>query len=51
MRAIDVHHMGQERVICCWDVGGVLVDPGPESTLETLLAGLGGVEPSAIRRG
>jgi glyoxylase-like metal-dependent hydrolase (beta-lactamase superfamily II) len=48
MRAIDVRHLGSEKVICCWDVDGVLVDPGPESTLQTLLAGLGGVEPSAI---
>jgi glyoxylase-like metal-dependent hydrolase (beta-lactamase superfamily II) len=48
MRAIDVRHLGNEKVICCWDVEGVLVDPGPESTLETLLAGLGDVEPSAI---
>jgi glyoxylase-like metal-dependent hydrolase (beta-lactamase superfamily II) len=48
MRAIDVRHLGNEKVICCWDVGGVLVDPGPESTLQALLAGLGDVEPSAI---
>jgi len=48
MRAIDVRHLGNEKVICCWDVDGVLVDPGPESTQETLLAGLGDVEPSAI---
>ena len=48
MQAIDVRHLGSEKVICCWDVDGVLVDPGPESTLQTLLAGLGGVEPSAL---
>jgi glyoxylase-like metal-dependent hydrolase (beta-lactamase superfamily II) len=48
MRAIDVRHLGHEKVICCWDVDGVLVDPGPESTLQTLVAGLGRVEPSAI---
>jgi glyoxylase-like metal-dependent hydrolase (beta-lactamase superfamily II) len=48
MRAIDVRHLAHEKVICCWDVGGVLVDPGPESTLPALLAGLGGAEPSAI---
>jgi glyoxylase-like metal-dependent hydrolase (beta-lactamase superfamily II) len=40
-RPIDVRHLGLERVICCWQVGDVLVDPGPESALETLLAALG----------
>ena len=34
MRAIDAQHLGLDRVICCWEVDGVLVDPGPESTLE-----------------
>jgi glyoxylase-like metal-dependent hydrolase (beta-lactamase superfamily II) len=48
MRAIDVRHLGNEKVICCWEVDGVLVDPGPESTEETLLAGLGDSQPSAI---
>jgi glyoxylase-like metal-dependent hydrolase (beta-lactamase superfamily II) len=48
MRPIDVHHLGRERVICCWEVDGVLVDPGPEPTLETVLAALGGEAPRAI---
>jgi glyoxylase-like metal-dependent hydrolase (beta-lactamase superfamily II) len=48
MRAIDVRHLGNEKVICCWEVDGVLVDPGPQSTEETLLAALDGAEPSAI---
>jgi glyoxylase-like metal-dependent hydrolase (beta-lactamase superfamily II) len=48
MRSIDVRHLGNEKVICCWEVDGVLVDPGPESTAESLLAGLGDVEPTAI---
>jgi glyoxylase-like metal-dependent hydrolase (beta-lactamase superfamily II) len=49
MRAIDVRHMGNEKVICCWEVDGVLVDPGPQSTEDTLLAALGeGFEPKAI---
>jgi glyoxylase-like metal-dependent hydrolase (beta-lactamase superfamily II) len=44
-----VRHLGRERVIGCWEVDGVLVDPGPESTVETLLEGLGeGFEPRAI---
>jgi glyoxylase-like metal-dependent hydrolase (beta-lactamase superfamily II) len=48
MRAIDLRHLGNEKVICCWDVDGVLVDPGPESTEATLAAALAHVEPSAI---
>jgi glyoxylase-like metal-dependent hydrolase (beta-lactamase superfamily II) len=49
MRVIDVKHLGRERVIGCWEHEGVLVDPGPESTLDTLIAGLGeGFAPRAI---
>ena len=40
MRAIDVRHQGQAKVICCWEVDGVLIDPGPGATEETLLAAL-----------
>ena len=43
MRAIDVRHKGREKVICCWEVDGVLIDPGPGITEETLLAALGGL--------
>jgi glyoxylase-like metal-dependent hydrolase (beta-lactamase superfamily II) len=48
MRAIDLRHMGNEKVICCWEVGGVLVDPGPQSTEDTLLEALGGEPPRAL---
>jgi glyoxylase-like metal-dependent hydrolase (beta-lactamase superfamily II) len=48
MRAIDLRHMGNEHVICCWEVDGVLVDPGPQSTEQTLLDALGGERPQAI---
>jgi len=49
MRVIDTAHLGRRRVIGCWEVDGVLVDPGPESTLETLLGGLGqDYEPRAV---
>src|SRR5215208_1670649 len=48
MRAIDTRHLGNEKVICCWDVEGVLVDPGPQSTEETLLEALGGERPRAL---
>lgn len=33
-------HLGRERVIGCWQVGDALIDPGPTSCLDTLLAGL-----------
>jgi glyoxylase-like metal-dependent hydrolase (beta-lactamase superfamily II) len=48
MRPIDVRHLGRERVICCWQVGDVLIDPGPESSLDTLVAALGGEPPRAL---
>jgi glyoxylase-like metal-dependent hydrolase (beta-lactamase superfamily II) len=49
MRVIDVEHLGRPGVIGCWQVGDALVDPGPESSLETLVAALGGEEaPRAI---
>ena len=47
-RPIDVHHLGRERVICCWQVGDVLIDPGPESAMETLVEALGGRAPRAL---
>src|SRR5687767_12024063 len=48
MRAIDLRHMGNDKVICCWELGGVLVDPGPQSTEDALVEALAGEEPSAI---
>jgi len=49
MRVIDVEHLGRPHVIGCWQVGEALVDPGPESSMETLVAALGGEEaPRAI---
>jgi glyoxylase-like metal-dependent hydrolase (beta-lactamase superfamily II) len=39
---IDVRFKGLDRVICCWRVGDVLVDPGPESSVSNLLDALGG---------
>jgi glyoxylase-like metal-dependent hydrolase (beta-lactamase superfamily II) len=48
MQPIDVRHLGRERVICCWRVGDVLVDPGPESSLPTLVDALGGEPPRAL---
>jgi glyoxylase-like metal-dependent hydrolase (beta-lactamase superfamily II) len=48
MRVIDLMHLGTERVIGCWQVGDVLVDPGPASCLPTLLAALGTQQPRAL---
>ncbi len=48
MRDIDLEHLGNDRVICCYEVEGVLVDPGPESCMETLLSKLGGRRPRAL---
>jgi glyoxylase-like metal-dependent hydrolase (beta-lactamase superfamily II) len=48
MRVIDVEHLGRRHVIGCWEVDGMLVDPGPESSLHTLLEKLGGAPPEAI---
>lgn len=48
MRLIDVEHLGRERVIGCWEVDGALVDPGPESSLHTVLAKLGDEVPRAV---
>jgi glyoxylase-like metal-dependent hydrolase (beta-lactamase superfamily II) len=37
-RLIDVMHLGRDRVIGAYEVGeGIVVDPGPASTAETLL--------------
>ena len=48
MRAIDTLHLGRQRAVCCWQVGEVLVDPGPASTIDTVLEALDGWRPQAI---
>ncbi|MGO9750006.1 MAG: MBL fold metallo-hydrolase [Solirubrobacteraceae bacterium] len=48
MRVIDCLHLGRERVIGCWQVGEVLIDPGPTSCLPTLLPELGDQRPRAL---
>jgi glyoxylase-like metal-dependent hydrolase (beta-lactamase superfamily II) len=45
---IDVEHLGLDRVIGSWLVDGLLIDPGPESSVETLLAKLGDERPRAL---
>jgi glyoxylase-like metal-dependent hydrolase (beta-lactamase superfamily II) len=48
VRVIDVKHLGRPHVIGCWEVGGALVDPGPQSSMDTLLEALGGEQPRAL---
>jgi glyoxylase-like metal-dependent hydrolase (beta-lactamase superfamily II) len=48
MRQIDVKHRGLEKVIACFEVDGILVDPGPQSCEQTLLEALGGERPKAL---
>jgi glyoxylase-like metal-dependent hydrolase (beta-lactamase superfamily II) len=48
MRVIDVKHLGRPHVIGCWEVDWCLVDPGPESSMETLLDALGDEQPRAL---
>jgi glyoxylase-like metal-dependent hydrolase (beta-lactamase superfamily II) len=48
MRVIDVKHLGREHVIGCWEVDSLLVDPGPQSSMETLLEALGDEQPRAL---
>src|SRR4051812_12459775 len=44
-RLIDVMPLGNDRVIGAYDVDGAIVDPGPASTVETLLSQ---TEPRAL---
>jgi glyoxylase-like metal-dependent hydrolase (beta-lactamase superfamily II) len=47
-REIDVHHLGNPLVICCFALEGCLVDPGPESSHENLVEALGDEVPERI---
>src|SRR3954451_5393507 len=48
MRVIDVMHLGRPHVIGCWEVDGVIVDPGPESSLPNVIEALGEEQPRAV---
>jgi glyoxylase-like metal-dependent hydrolase (beta-lactamase superfamily II) len=48
VRLIDVKHLGRPHVIGCWEVDGALVDPGPESSLQTVLEAIGDEQPRAL---
>jgi glyoxylase-like metal-dependent hydrolase (beta-lactamase superfamily II) len=43
-RPIDVMHMGRDRVICAYEQDGVIVDPGPATSVDAL----DGIELRAI---
>jgi glyoxylase-like metal-dependent hydrolase (beta-lactamase superfamily II) len=47
-RAIDLMHLGRDRVICAYEVDGLIVDPGPASCCDALIDGLGPVIPRAL---
>jgi len=46
-RLIDLMHLGRDRVIGAYEIDGLIVDPGPSTALEALLAGLS-AEPRAL---
>jgi len=48
LEPIDLLHLGREKVLCCWRLGDLIVDPGPSVCGETLEAALGGRVPKAI---
>ncbi len=48
MRAIDLMHVGQPRVIATWQVDDILIDPGPAAALPTLLDALGDARPRVL---
>jgi glyoxylase-like metal-dependent hydrolase (beta-lactamase superfamily II) len=47
IREIDLMHLGRDRVIAAHELDGLIVDPGPASCLDTLLAALDG-EPRGL---
>jgi glyoxylase-like metal-dependent hydrolase (beta-lactamase superfamily II) len=47
-REIDVRHLGREHVICAYELDGLVVDPGPASSVDTLLEALGDEAPRAL---
>ncbi len=45
---IDTHHLGLDRVIGVWERDGVLIDPGPANTIDTVLESVPGGRPRAV---
>jgi glyoxylase-like metal-dependent hydrolase (beta-lactamase superfamily II) len=48
VREIDVMHLGRDRVIAAHEIDGLIVDPGPESSLATLLDAMEADAPRGI---
>jgi glyoxylase-like metal-dependent hydrolase (beta-lactamase superfamily II) len=48
LRAIDVRHLGHERLICCFLLGDVLIDCGPASSAPALIDALAERPPRAL---
>jgi glyoxylase-like metal-dependent hydrolase (beta-lactamase superfamily II) len=48
IRLIDLMHLGRPRVIACYQLDDVLIDPGPESCLPTLLEAVGERAPRVL---
>jgi glyoxylase-like metal-dependent hydrolase (beta-lactamase superfamily II) len=48
LRLVDLRHLGHDRVVGAWLVGDCLVDCGPSSALDGLLAGLGDERPRRL---
>ncbi|HEU4974789.1 MAG TPA: MBL fold metallo-hydrolase [Baekduia sp.] len=47
-REIDVHFQGRPHAVCCHQIDGYLVDPGPESSVAVLLDALGDETPRGV---
>ena len=41
-------HLGREGVICAYELDGLIVDPGPAATVDTLIDRLGPTVPRAL---
>jgi len=47
-RAIDLRHLGHERLICAYLLGDVLIDCGPSTCAQTLYEALGDAPPRVL---
>jgi glyoxylase-like metal-dependent hydrolase (beta-lactamase superfamily II) len=48
LRAVDVRHLGRERVIAAFVIDGCVVDCGPSSSIDGLFEGLGDEQPERL---
>jgi glyoxylase-like metal-dependent hydrolase (beta-lactamase superfamily II) len=47
-REIDVHFQGAAEAVCAHQIDGFVVDPGPESSAQTLFEALGDEQPRGV---